>query len=46
MGEGTPKGTLDDAKTSQIDAIREALAGLSRDDLIVLLADVLKGKEA
>ena len=36
--------TLDDAKTSQMDAIRAALAGLSRDELISLLADALAGK--
>ncbi len=46
VGEGTLKSTLDDAKTSQIDSIRVALAGLSRDDLIAILADVLTGKDA
>ena len=44
--EGTLKSTLDDAKTSQMNTLRDALAGLSRDDLITILADVLKGKEA
>ena len=40
-GQCTSKGTLDDAKTSQIDGIREALAAMSKDDLIALLADAL-----
>ncbi len=39
--QGTLKGTLDDAKTSHIDAIREVLAGLSKEDLIALPADTL-----
>ena len=46
FSQGTPEGTQADAKTSQIDTIRAALAGLSREDLIALLADALKGKEA
>jgi len=33
--------TLPDAKTSHLDAIREALAGLSRDELLGMLADAL-----
>jgi len=40
-GEGTLKSTPDDAKTSQTDGIREALAAMSKDDLIALLADAL-----
>ncbi len=41
--EGTLKSTLDDAKTSHLDTIREALAGLSRDDLMALLVDAIVG---
>ena len=39
--EVTPKVTPADAKTSQIEDIRAALAGLSKDELIGLLADAL-----
>lgn len=35
--------TLDDAKTSHLDAIRETLSGLSKDDIITLLMDALGG---
>ena len=42
--KGTSKGTAANAETSQIDGIRAALAGLSRDEIITLLADVLAHK--
>ena len=41
----TPNPTPADAKTSQLDTLRTALAGLSRDDLIALLADALSGNK-
>lgn len=39
----TLETTLPDAKTSQIDAIRAALAGLSKEELLGILADALGG---
>ena len=42
-GECTLKSTLDDAETSHLDGIREALSGLSKDDIITLLMDALGG---
>ena len=41
--EGTLKSTLDDAKTSHLDAIRETLSGLSKDGIITLLMGALGG---
>ena len=43
--EVTPEVTPDTPKTSQMDTLRAALAGLSRDELIGLLADALADTE-
>ena len=42
--EGTPEGTPDTHQNAHLDAVKAALAGLSKDEIISLLADALADK--